>query len=126
MPIKLSHVVTDITVNDSDREKIELRWNDFFLRLRGTDDDNTLSEELGKIEGRIKTILDSTENGRKYFGQTACAIYLQRKQLNAEVLEAATFNSDGLEIFADLVKAVSADARQAFNDYSGALGVQGN
>ena len=126
MSINLSSVITDLSVDETDRKKVESLWDDFFSRFRGTDDDYVLSEKLVIIEGRIIAILDSTENGRKFFGQTASAIYIQRKNLPEEVLDKATFDKEGLIVFVGLVKKIHADVRQAFNDYSSELGVQGN
>jgi len=126
MSICLQNVITDIELNDDQRKKIETFWTDFFQRMRPSDDTWILEQVLENIESKIKAVLDDTMRGRRYFGQTACAIYIQRKDLPEEILSMATFNKKGLELFVELVKKVSADARQAFNDYLGELGVQGN
>lgn len=124
MSISLTQVTTAIILKDSEVKSVEKIWDDFFFRIRPSDEEYVWNKEILALEGKVKVALDHTNNGKIYTGQTAAECYRQKKMT---AHDEAIYNEKGLKCFADRFKqACSADARQAFNDYLGEAGEPGN
>jgi len=114
MELDFENLITTIQLSDAQRTQLSDLWMQVFT-LVDNDEDFVWRERLEHTLGRLRVLVDDTNNGSVLFGHSAAHIFQTNQGLDAQMTN-----------FQNRFIQDNADARQAYNDSLGLLGHQGN